>query len=110
MASFAEEREIEGLKRKWKIAEVVDFEEIKRADSIIFHQMGVKEIQPEEVSSSLKLRNEKLPAGAVRQRLTLTSVFKVKEKSYQQEGERRFFKELSQKPRFSISGLFIKRK
>jgi len=81
MGSFAEEREIEGLKRKWKIADVEDFEEIEKADTFSLPSITIKE---EKKLSSSKNTSSKITSAlnsSISNELTLTTLFKMKKKT-----------------------------
>ena len=107
MGSFAEEREIESLKRKWKIAEIVDFEEIEKADTFSLYSITTKkEKLPSFKSTSFK--NTSTTNSSISGKLTLTTLFKMKKETQKErivKNEKRTSQEIS---KLTLSNLFRK--
>jgi len=107
MGSFAEEREIESLKRKWKIAEVVDFEEIEKADTFSSHSIATKE-EKSHSFKSIYSKNTSAINSSIGNKLTLTTLFKMKKATKKERKVNRNREIPQETSRLTLSNLFKK--
>ena len=107
MGSFAEEREIESLKRKWKIAEVVDFEEIEKANTFSLHSITVKEKKASS-SRSIPFKDKYAINSSISNKLTLTTLFKMRKETQREKTVRNEKKTSQEVPKLTLSNLFRK--
>ena len=108
MGSFAEEREIESLKRKWKIAEIVDFEEIEKADTFSPHSIITTKEEKLPSFKRVSLKNTSTTNSSISGKLTLTTLFKMKKETQKErvvKNEKRTSQEIS---KLTLSNLFRK--
>jgi hypothetical protein len=115
MGSFAEEREIESLKRKWRIAEVVDFEEIERANGFSL-SLATKNVTEDTGNNVIRKAQagHAISSSSVTGRLTLTTLFKMKMEKREFQGKetqesRKTFRIRNVDKKLTLSSLFKKK-